>query len=125
MTVSIPAARAIAPAVRALSPVSITTSSPSRRSSATASLEPDFRGSAIPRTAAGLPSIATNTGVRPFAASSSAAATSDDASTPTASRNAARPTTTVEPSTTARTPSPGVASKPSATGGSIASVSRA
>ena len=54
-----------------------------------------------------------------------AAATSDDASTPTASRNAARPTTTVEPSTTARTPSPGVASKPSATGGSIASVSRA
>ena len=68
-----PAARAMASAVWRLSPVSITTSSPSRRSSATASAEPGLSVSAIPRTATARPSIATRTGLRPCAARASAA----------------------------------------------------
>ena len=110
-TRSMPSVRAIASAVRRLSPVSITTCNPRRWSSATAAAEPTFGVSATAMTAAARPSSATKTGVLPSAARASAVAVSEDRPIPASSRKPGRPTSTARPPTTAAIPPPAVARK--------------
>src|SRR5680860_161953 len=101
-----PTWRAMAAAVRRLSPVIITTSMPRLFSAATAAAEPSLRVSATPITAAGRPSTATNIGVLPSLAKSSCTAVSGAESIPASLSKRRLPTSTRRPPTSARTPWP-------------------
>ena len=91
-TRSTPVTRAIASAVRRLSPVSITTSSPRPRRAATLATASSLRVSATATTPAGAPSTATNIAVLPSAARPVAASVRSTVSMPASVRRRSLPT---------------------------------
>src|SRR5215208_174540 len=115
-TRSMPSSPATDSAVRPLSPVSMTTSSPIRRSRSTASLDSSRTTSATATRPATSPSTATNIGVFPEAVNSSKRDARPSSGTPDSSMSLRLPTTTVFPQTVARTPCPVRASKVSGSG---------
>ena len=106
MTRSMPTCLATASALRWLSPVIITMSRPSWRSSAIASLAPGFTVSATAMTPIARPSSATAIAVFPAACSRSRSASSPARATPWASISLGLPTMTAWPATEAWTPKP-------------------
>ena len=108
-TRSTPSSRAIAWAVWALSPVSITTSRPMRCSVATPSLDVGFRVSATAMTPNDVPSEARNMGVLPCPASSSARSFSPFSSMSLTCISDRLPKCTVFPLICTWTPMPGMA----------------
>ena len=106
MTLVMPSSAAIRAAVAALSPVSITTSTPRSRNSATAAAEVGRTASAMPKTATARPSTAASTEVLPAAASASCRGPSTPTSTDSASISRRLPTATRCPSTVATAPCP-------------------
>ena len=117
MTRSIPARRPTASAVLRLSPVSMTTENPSALSPATTEAASSFNVSAMPRTPAAAPSMATPIRVHPSPESLSALSFKEFKGTPLSSRSFRLPARTVRPATTARTPSPPKARNPSGSAG--------
>ena len=89
---------AIARAVRALSPVSMTTSMPRRRNAAMTRAESSFTVSATASTPAGTPSTAASTGVLPWADRSAATGSSPLALMPASSSSRELPTKIACPS---------------------------
>ena len=118
MTVSMPSWPAIRRAVASLSPLSMTTATPSSCSASTACAEVSRAASARPMTPAGRPSTATSTAVRPLAASSSRRARMEPASTPSRTISWRLPTTTLRPPTSATAPCPGTLRKVDGAAGS-------
>ena len=108
---AIPAASAIAAAVRRWSPVIIHGSRPRPRNAATASPAPGFSASARVMRPRKVPSRATRMDVPPRAAAASTATSAPLISTPWSARSAGPPTSTVAPSTTAVAPRPAMAWK--------------
>ncbi len=105
-TRSIPTSRAMAAAVRRLSPVIITTSSPRSRRARMARAESSFTVSATATIPAGRPSTATCMAVFPSSSRRDAVSSRADASTPASARSRRVPTSTFRPSTKARIPFP-------------------
>ena len=115
-TRSTPTCRPIASAVRALSPVSMTTSSPIALMPAMASRLVGLTVSATAITPSRRPSAAKNSGVFPSPANRSRTCSTGAISMPDAAIIAALPPKHSLPSTTPRTPWPGTCSNPSAFG---------
>ncbi len=105
-----PTCRAMASAVRRLSPVIMATLMPRRCSSATALAEVSFRVSATATTPAALPSTATNIAVLPSCSNRSASATKRSSVTFRSAISLRLPSRMIRPSCCASTPWPGIAS---------------
>ena len=116
-----PTWRAMAAAVRRLSPVIITTSRPSARRPARAATDSSLSVSATARTPAGLPSMATSSGVLPSSESRLASTSRAPTSMPASRNRAGFPIRTERPSTVVRTPLPVTESK---WDGSLMTISR-